>query len=712
MSDTQQVTASGRAAETSALMQRLLRFQGPPDQFLGELLTTQCRLGQAAAGSMVRLSLAPAASEGTAPPAASARTGDADGPGGLRSASPDAADPDLAGRRAADEPDPDADPDTDADPETESHRGGPDPAAPDPAAPDAGDALPARPPVQAEVMAIYPPAPSKGTAPSWLAHAIELALQYPPGGGSHVHRLQVAEPVIGGPTAHHLIVVPVQTEHGFQGIQAFLIDTDDDLTVQARRQRLELSVSLLSLYEMRQVLQRREADLRGLSTATRVLSAGNEHPRFRGAAMAVANEFASRWRAERVSVGLLAGRYVKLKAMSQTEHLSRKMAMVQDIEAAMEECLDQDVEVIHPAPPEATLVNRAAGELSSRHGPATVCSLPLRRGDEAVGVITLERDVNDPFTIEEISFLRMACDLVTPRLVELGESDQWFGARWARSARRGGAVLVGPKHTWAKLLAVALLLGAVALVVVPGTVRVEAPFKFQAITQRSIPAPFDGYLQTVGVEPNDLVSKGDVLATLDTAELRAERSRLDAERIAYEKEAARAAGEDKQVDRQIAEAQRDNVAAQLNWVDWQIEHAVIRAPLDGTVVVGDLTQQLGAPVGKGDVLFEVAPLDALRAELLVDDHKISDVPGVGAAGWLAAAAQPDEKLPFAVEVIHPIAEVVDGRNVFRVRVKLEESRPWARPGIEGVAKVDAWRAPIGWVWTRDAVNWVRMKLWL
>lgn len=701
MSDTQQVTAGGRAAEMSALMQRLLRFQGPPDQFLGELLTTQCRLGQAAAGSMVRLSLAPE-------------------PSGKAAASPGGAG-ELAVQEAAQDSEgtPDAHQDDrgkkglTSEPVDGSQAASDSDAKPSDTAPAPVDEqAPTRPPVQAEVMSIYPPAPSKGAAPSWLAHAIELALQYPPGGGSHVHRLQVAEPVTGGPSAHHVVVVPVHTEQGFQGIQAFLLDTDDDLTVQARRQRLELSVSLLSLYEMRQVLQRREADLRGLSTATRVLSAGNEHPRFKGAAMAVANEVASHWRAERVSVGLLEGRYVKVKAMSQTEHLIRKMAMVQDIEATMEECLDQDVEVMYPATPEATLVNRAAAELNTRHGPSTVLSLPLRRDDLVVGVITLERGIDDPFTVEEVSFLRMACELFTPRLVELGESDQWFGARFARTAQRSGAMLVGTQHTWAKLLAVALLVGAVAMLVVPGTVRVEAPFKFQAVTRRSIPAPFDGYINTVEVEPNDSVEAGDVLAMLDTAELRAERSRLDAERIAHEKEAARAAGDDKQVDRQIAEAQRDNVSAQLSWLDWQIEHAVIRAPLRGTVVAGDLTQQLGAPVGKGDVLFEVAPLDALRAELLVDDHRISDVPGAGATGWLAAAAQPDEKLPFTVEVIHPIAEVVDGRNVFRVRVRLDRSPPWARPGIEGVAKVDAWRAPIGWVWTRDAVNWVRLKLWI
>ena len=154
------------------------------------------------------------------------------------------------------------------------------------------------------------------------------------------------------------------------------------------------------------------------------------------------------------------------------------------------------------------------------------------------------------------------------------------------------------------------------------------------------------------------------------------------------------------------------MAAQLAWINCQSEHAVIRSPIAGTVVVGDLKQQLGAPVGTGDVMFEVAPLEALRAELLVDDHKISDIPGPGATGRLAAAAQPDQKLPFEVEVIHPIAEVVDGRNVFRVRVRLQELRPWARPGIEGVAKIDAHPAPLGWVWIRAAVNWVRLKLWI
>ena len=58
-----------------------------------------------------------------------------------------------------------------------------------------------------------------------------------------------------------------------------------------------------------------------------------------------------------------------------------------------------------------------------------------------------------------------------------------------------------------------------------------------------------------------------------------------------------------------------------------IHHARTRlvAPFDGVVVKGDLTQSLGSPVAKGDVLFEVAPLDGYRVILSIDERDISDV---------------------------------------------------------------------------------------
>ncbi|GAG48382.1 unnamed protein product, partial [marine sediment metagenome] len=202
---------------------------------------------------------------------------------------------------------------------------------------------------------------------------------------------------------------------------------------------------------MRLLLQKRQTDLGRLRAAMETLAAVNVQDRFAGMAMSLANEVAARWQCERVSIGFLKGRYVHVRAMSHTEKFTRKMKLVQDIEAAMEECLDQDVEILHPPPPQATYVGRAAGELAGHHGAAMVLSLPLRRAGEAIAVLTLERPGGEVFTVEEVESLRLAADLCTPRLANLETHDRWFGARMAAAGRKGAAAVVGPKHTWIKL---------------------------------------------------------------------------------------------------------------------------------------------------------------------------------------------------------------------------------------------------------------------
>ncbi|MHC4295300.1 MAG: HlyD family efflux transporter periplasmic adaptor subunit, partial [Planctomycetota bacterium] len=81
-------------------------------------------------------------------------------------------------------------------------------------------------------------------------------------------------------------------------------------------------------------------------------------------------------------------------------------------------------------------------------------------------------------------------------------------------------------------------------------------------------------------------------------------------------------------------------------------------------------------------------------------------------GELATEGKPGVRIPFAVERINPVAEVVEDKNVFKVRVRLLE-RPYQMvPGMEGVAKIRIGRRTYAYLWTRKLVNWVRMKLWI
>ncbi|MEM8781755.1 MAG: HlyD family efflux transporter periplasmic adaptor subunit [Planctomycetota bacterium] len=634
--------------DARAWVDRLVRFDGPPDQFLRELLVVQCRFAEVPAGAVLRLTQnAPAG-----PPEAN------DGP--------------------------------------------------------QDDAPPSAPAVRVEVLAAQPALSSHDTPPVWLAQAVDAlkraTVERPTLDAALVVPVGCTDGMYGQAAREHLILLPTAGLTSLDGVEAFRVPTGNPEEAQRTRQRLELSLALLTLYEMRRTLNQRDADLEGLATATRALTAANAQRKFRAVSLAFCNEIASRFGAERVSFGILEGKYVKLRAMSQTEHVNRKMAVVQRLEAAMEECLDQDVEVYVPASSEAGFVNRAHDALAQEQRMKAVCSLPVRRDGDPIAVVTVEKTEGQAVVPGEMDFLRMACDLAGPRLLERHERDRWFGARWAAGTRAALAGLVGPQHTWAKAAAVGLLVAAVLLTFVKIPYRIDAPFTFEAVTQRAVPAPFDGFLAEAVKDPGDRVDVGGTLGRLETDELRFELAERQSEVATYRKQADLARREGNAVDVQIARAQADEAQARIDLLEHRLEQATLRSPIAGRVVVGDLRQQVGAPVRRGDVLFEVAPLAQQRAEMLVPDADITEI-AEGMTGTLAAASVPGDPIGFTVETIHPIAEVLDGGNVFRVKLNLHETRAWLRPGIEGVAKIDVARRAAGWVWTRDARNWLRLKLW-
>jgi biotin carboxyl carrier protein len=442
------------------------------------------------------------------------------------------------------------------------------------------------------------------------------------------------------------------------------------------------------------------------------LSAINRQKRFVSTAMALCNEAASQWQCERVSIGFLKGRYVRLKAMSHTEHFSRKMQIIQDIESAMEECLDQDCEVLYPASQQATYISRAAGELSKNHGPLAVLSVPLRWDGEVRAVLTLEREPSKPFILEEIEVIRLACELCTARLWELYEHDHWIGGKVVRKARNGLTFLTGARYTGTKLLAVLIFAFILFLLFAKGQFRAEAPFALEATYQQVVCASFDGYIKNVNVEVGDSVKENEtILAELDTAELRLQLAGAKAEQAGYLKQFSAAMRDGETAEAQIAQANSDKTQAQIDLLNYLIEHGKIISPISGIVVKGELKRQIGAPVKTGDVLFEVTPLDSLRAELLVPEDQIFNI-ALEQEGYLATVSYPAQRIKFVVERINPMAEVVNNRNVFKVRVRLEETREWMRPGMEGVAKISVGKRRYVWIWTRRIVNWLRMKMWL
>ena len=239
--------------------------------------------------------------------------------------------------------------------------------------------------------------------------------------------------------------------------------------------RVRLLAHLPRVHGLNQRADRAEVAMGHFAAVLELVSSLNEQANFSAAAMALCNELATRHQCGRVSLGWQDGDYVRLRAISHSEKFDRKTEAAQSLEAAMEEALDQDEVVVWPEPDSQSLVTRDHAKFAETQKVKFVCTVPMRLEGEAVAVLACERDTQ-PFAEVELRLLTLCSDMSARRLSDLKKSDRWFGARWAGAVQEKAASLLGPQHTGAKLIALALAISLAWACFGRLTYRLEAPF--------------------------------------------------------------------------------------------------------------------------------------------------------------------------------------------------------------------------------------------
>ena len=259
------------------------------------------------------------------------------------------------------------------------------------------------------------------------------------------------------------------------------------------------------------------------------------------------------------------------------------------------------------------------------------------------------------------------------------------------------------------------VLSAVSLVLfftfAEGDYRVTADARLEGTVQRAVAVPTAGYLVDSDVRAGDIVRQGDLLFSLDDRDLRLERLKWASQKLQYKREHSEAVANHDRARSRILSAQMEQADAEIALLDEELKRTRVTAPFDSFVVTGDLSQSLGSPVERGDVMFELAPLNSYRVILEVDERDIDDV-AVDQIGQLALTSAPEEALPITVEKITPLSTPEEGRNYFRVEARLDgEITPLLRPGMEGVGKIHVDERKLIWIWTHKIVHWFRMFFW-
>ncbi len=452
---------------------------------------------------------------------------------------------------------------------------------------------------------------------------------------------------------------------------------------------------------------------RQLEGVTGVLDLGlvvASQKKFSAASFAVCNEIAARMRCDRVSLGWQDDAVLKLKAISQSDKFDARSTIVRQAEAAMEETFDQDETLVYPGTTKSDTITREHGAYAKEASVPHLCSIALRAYKETCGVLLLERE-QAAFSDDELALLRVMADQVGPRLFDLREKDRWWPVRFWRSLKKKAAGFLGPKHTGPKLagLGVALLLLFLIFGRLPYSV--EAPATVRSSDVVFVTAPFDGFIDEVFFRVGDTVSEGSTLVTFDTQEFLVQQAGELANLNRYNKEMERARAQNALSDMRVAEAQANQAKAVLDRTRYRVEQSVIKAPISGVIVEGDLRKRLGAPVSQGDVLLQQASLDALYVQIEVSERDIHEVLDQTKARMLFAA-QTDEAYPLTIERIQPAGLPTQAGVVFRIRALSDEAPPeWWRPGMSGTAKIDTGWRNAGWILTHRTSDWLRRQLW-
>lgn len=513
-----------------------------------------------------------------------------------------------------------------------------------------------------------------------------------------------------------------------RGVITLLLEGRSRQALQTTLALIEVVAGYIYLHGANQTLRRTRQASASLDLAARLIAAINAAPSYKGSNIQFVNDLGRQIKAERISLGWISGGtqprgklYCKVIAMSDTENVDRRMNAVQKIEAAMDEAMDQGQPVVFPPPPAqgeeadfllAQAVVHAHKDLASRDANLKIASLPMRVNDRIVGVVTIETTSKDPISIPTIELVQATLDLVSPVLEIRRSDDLPLHKRTLAEMLKFAAVLVGPKHTAWKAAGLALSLALILAAVIPLPYRVGAEMELQPREPRTISAPYEGTIASIGAKtkPGEKVEAGDVLLEMDTHEVKM--SRL--ETLNQIKEARKKADESYKrgeiSEAQQASAQAEQAEAKLKYFDYRIGQAQIKAPISGTIIAGDLRDKVFATVQLGQQLLQVADVPNLLVLVKVDDRDISLIK-VDMKGQITTKSDPSREFNFVVERIVPLSEAKEGKNTFEVRCRLDEASPALRPGMQGIAKFDIDKRSLLRIGSRRIVDQLRMWLW-
>lgn len=282
--------------------------------------------------------------------------------------------------------------------------------------------------------------------------------------------------------------------------------------------------------------------------------------------------------------------------------------------------------------------------------------------------------------------------LAQPPADALSELLEGLWQTWAYcwSALTGSKRLAGWRPSRMQVMIASAII--LALLLIPVRQTALAPAEIVSRNTQIISSPIDGVIASIDVRPNQTVSAGMTLFTLDKTTLSNRAEVLDKEVAVAEAEliaASQRAFDNPQSKSELTllNARVQQRRSELTAVESQLKRTVVTAPSPGVAVYSDPNDWIGKPVSTGERILQVADPDkpAMLIELPVADA-IALEPGAEVTLYLTT--YPLQPLRGSIlETSYKAKPGEDGVVAYRLLASIESAGEHTRLGLHGTAKL-------------------------
>ncbi len=522
--------------------------------------------------------------------------------------------------------------------------------------------------------------------------------------------LEAPEGEDNNPDPAYIIAYPVKINTEIVAVVAQALTASSQQKLKQAMQHLEMGSGWVESIYRQDIHTNTQRTNQSISSSVDLLSRVLSEERFNGAAIRMVSELATMFSCDRVSLGFIKNKSIRINQLSHSAQFGKKMNLVRLIEKAMDEAVDQKTALYLPGEHEESILTAENKQLLETQELSSVMTIPLYKDYDVVGALTLEREEGKEFTQTDVEQCEAIASLSVGALLLKRDTDKNIIFKIIDSIKRQLSYAFGAEHYMYKTIASVLVVLLLFLSFYKTDYRLPAEVTLTSQIRQSIVAPYDGYIENAEFRAGDTVDENQVLVALDKKDLQLERLKWLSQQEKLNRHYQEALSKHERAKLNVLQAQKDQSEVQLSLVDMQLNRADIKSPISGRIINGDLSNRLGGAVTRGEELFEVAPLESYRIILLVKQNRISEVQEkqIGKVYFTALAG---EEYAFKVTKITPVTVAKDGETYYQVEGTLDKPDEQLQLGMEGVAKVLIDERRLISVLTRDFSEWLKLQWW-